>query len=320
MSYESFVSVGRRRRRGFTLVELLVVIAIIGVLVGLLLPAVQAAREAARRMSCSNNLKQIGLALQNYHDTHLSFPPAFIENHGWMLNTYLLPFTEQGALYEQLNTGVRMDVTNATTLSLCRTVLPGYLCPSSDEPDPSQHAKYSINGQRIGVSNYLGVMGPQDFRCQATGATVNGIFFQGSRTKMRDITDGTSNTFIFTERSSHRSKWRGGVWAGTTTVEWDSYQPAAPPVYYCGKYGYEGLRNSLAWVISPYGLLNGNAASQTGDGPSSLHPGGCHFLFVDGSVHFITESIDAASNTVGSSMGLYQRLAARNDGQVVGEF
>lgn len=313
----------RTGRRGFTLVELLVVIAIIGILIALLLPAVQAAREAARRSQCSNNLKQIGLALHNYHDTFKVFPPGYIDEkpslgqdgHGWMLNTFLLPFVEQQSLHDQLNTRDRMNLANATTLSLARTVISGYLCPSSDEIDPTQSPDLTINGQKIAVSNYLGVMGPQDFRCGTAASGISSVFYHNSTVRMRDITDGTSNTFAFAERTAH-GKGKGGVWAGVPIASATS----ASMDCFGGAWAYESLRTALAWVISPYGLINGETASQTGDGPSSMHPGGCHFLLVDGSVRFVSETINAASNTVGVNMGTYQRLGARNDGQPVAEF
>lgn len=203
------------RQAGFTLVELLVVIAIIGILVALLLPAIQSAREAARRSQCFNNLKQMGLALQNYHDTYATFPPAFINRQGWMLNTYLLPYMEQAALYDELNTRDPMDLATPATLNLARTVISGFVCPSDAWTVPTQ-SKYAINGYTIAMGNYLGVMGPQDFRCSANGATVNSVFFMNSSIKMRDITDGTSNTFACTERATN-GKCRGGVWTGTTT-------------------------------------------------------------------------------------------------------
>jgi prepilin-type processing-associated H-X9-DG protein len=289
-------------------VELLVVIAIIGILIALLLPAVQAAREAARRGQCSNNLKQIGLGLHNYHDTHLCFPPGFIDRHGWTVNTYLLPFVEQRSLYDQLNTRNAMDLSNTTTLQLARTVLNGYLCPSSDESDRSQSPDITINGYKIGVSNYLGIMGTQDLRCWVPGS--NGLFFHNSAVKMRDITDGTSNTFAFSERSAH-GNWYGGIWAGTTIQ-----QCSGQTNYYCGTQGFEALRNALIVTIQSWGLINGTGYQY---GPSSMHPGGCQFLLADGSVRFVSQTIDAANNGP-TNMSTYQKLGSRNDGQVVGEF
>ena len=304
-----------RGRLGFTLVELLVVIAIIGILIALLLPAVQAAREAARRSQCSNNLKQIGLGLHNYHDTFKVFPPGFIDGHGWMVTTYLLPFVEQESLYDQLNTRDFMDLSIATKLDLTRTVLNGYLCPSSDEPDPTQSPDQSVNIQgtnyKIGVSNYMGIMGTQDLRCWTT--TVDGIFYHNSRTGMRDITDGTSNTFAFSERTAHGPDWRGGVWAGTTV------QVGSNAAYSCGTNGFESLRIALTLTRNGWGLINGSGYQY---GPSSMHPGGAQFLLADGSVKFVSETIDAANNTstATTTMSTYQRLGARNDDLVVGEY
>ncbi|MGI6418982.1 MAG: DUF1559 domain-containing protein [Thermoguttaceae bacterium] len=310
-----------RNLRGFTLVELLVVIAIIGILIALLLPAVQAAREAARRSQCTNNLKQIGLALHNYHDTFLVFPPGYIDEkpslgqdgHGWIVNAFLLPFLEQTGLYDQLNTTHRMDLTNATTLNLARTIVSGYLCPSSTEADATQSPRLTINDYRIGVSNYLGIMGNQDFRCWSTG--INGLFYHNSRVKIRDVTDGTSNSFAFAERSAppNRSNWVGGVWAGTTIQQADSGD------CFGGKWGYESLRNALTLTRAGWGLINTSPPTYT-YGPSSLHPGGCHFLLVDGSVRFVTETIDASYPGPSPPMSTYQRLGSINDGLTVGEF
>ena len=310
-----------RGRLGFTLVELLVVIAIIGILIALLLPAVQAAREAARRSQCSNNLKQIGLGLHNYHDTFKVFPPGFIDGHGWIVTTYLLPFVEQDSLYDQLNTRDFMDLSVAAKLDLTRTVLNGYLCPSSDEPDPTQSPDHNVDihstNYKIGVSNYMGIMGTQDLRCWHTN--VNGIFYHNSRTGMRDITDGTSNTFAFSERTAHGPDWRGGVWAGTTVRVGDSGSAAN---HECGPLGFESLRVALTLTRTGWALINGTSANHYQFGPSSMHPGGAQFLLADGSVRFVSETIDAANDTstATTTMSTYQRLGARNDGLVVGEY
>lgn len=312
-------------RRAFTLVELLVVIAIIGILIALLLPAVQAAREAARRSQCSNNLKQIGLALHNYHDTFQVFPPGYVDEkpslrqdgHGWIVNAFLLPFAEQGSLYDQLDTRHRMNLANATTLSLTRTIVSGYLCPSSTEQDVTQSPRININvggtNYRIAVSNYLGIMGNQDIRCWSTG--VNGMFYHNSRVKMRDVVDGTSNTFAFAERSApaQPTNWQGGVWAGTTI------QQATGQDCFGGTNGFESLRAVLTLTRAGWGLINSPPPTYT-YGPSSLHPGGAQFLLVDGSVRFVSETIDAANPGPTPPMSIYQRLGAINDGLPVSEF
>jgi len=314
-----------QRKLGFTLVELLVVIAIIGILIALLLPAVQAAREAARRSQCTNNLKQIGLALHNYHDTHNVFPPGYVDGKGWLVTTFILPYVEQASLYDKLNTRDAMNLADATQLALARTVVPGYLCPSSQETDPTQNTRLGVynNGANryIAVSNYLPVTGSGDIRCNSKditsgAAAANGLFFDNSNIKMSHITDGTSNTFAFTERATDPkyTYWRGSVWAGATIQQWGSNP------WYCGTNGYEAIRWFMVATRYSWSLIN---LTTWGHPPTSMHPGGCNFVMADGSVHFISETIDAANNgdtTTAPPKSTYQRLGSRNDGLPVSEF
>ena len=144
---------GRFRRHAFTLVELLVVIAIIGILVGLLLPAVQAAREAARRMQCANNLKQMGLALHEYHDSHRTFPSGFIFPNRVFWTGMILPYVEQGPLYQTLDFRLPFNDGNLPNGAACAKYLPIFRCPSSNSPE-----RLSVQGVSNRVpSNYLGV-------------------------------------------------------------------------------------------------------------------------------------------------------------------
>ncbi|PQO43438.1 DUF1559 domain-containing protein, partial [Blastopirellula marina] len=149
------------RYRGFTLVELLVVIAIIGVLIALLLPAVQQAREAARRMQCTNNLKQIGLAMHNYHDTYQSFPSGFNNYTGWGWAAAILPFVEQRAMYDQINnTQSLMDLSNATILASAQTQLDNYRCPSDVAPALNDKSLPTVVVQEeIAYASYVASMG-----------------------------------------------------------------------------------------------------------------------------------------------------------------
>ncbi len=281
--------------QGFTLVELLVVIAIIGILIALLLPAVQAAREAARRSQCSNNLKQIGLALQNYHDVHLCFPPASFSSTlsnqlGWTV--YVLPYMEQQPLYDQFDQRIRgYTAQNAVALNRVET----YLCPSS--------RKIYSTGENAGTpampcyaTHYFGLLGPQGINpvtgsayggandnTVAHGGYANqGIMFSNSWIRIAEILDGTSNTFIVGELSWEDAAafraWHRGI-NGTTS----------------------GTSKNVEYAINliPYqGGLNFNDVSM-----GSMHPGGTHFAISDGSVRFISETID---------MALYLAAVSRN--------
>ena len=299
-----------KRRDGFTLIELLVVIAIIAILIALLLPAVQQAREAARRSQCKNNLKQIGLALHNYHDTHNVFPPGFLEGHGWTASAFLLPFVDQAPLYQQLNVNGPINLANTTILGLARTPLPGFLCPSSPEPNPQQNPDIAVvvggTTYRIAVSNYVPIGGQNDLRCNSSTTSQTGLFFANSKINFASITDGSSNTFAYAERTT-RGVTNGGTWAAVRTDAGGSN--------FCGPNNYESIRDGTIPTRNGWAMINGTGYQF---GPSSLHVGGAHFLMGDGAVRFVSENIDAVNNT--TPMSTYQKLGCRNDGEVIGEF
>src|SRR5262245_49685061 len=223
----------RRRCTGFTLIELLVVIAIIAILIALLLPAVQQAREAARRTECKNHLKQIGIALHNYHDTFRIFPPGEVgsslwpqgDDSQWGWAVMILPYIDQAPLYNLLSPGtnsLRQALNNATLLKALQTPIPYYLCPT----DPSNQLN---TDRRLGQAN-----GPNAL--VATGSFIAnhgvcawaqgsgrlpGMFAHNDGARIRDITDGTTNTFMVGERGTPAmlggDKPGAALWAGDTT-------------------------------------------------------------------------------------------------------
>ena len=281
------------RKRGFTLIELLVVIAIIAILIALLLPAVQQAREAARRSTCKNNLKQIGLALHNYHDAHKIFPygyttkdygatvaPATTANDsdlrlGWSM--FLLPFLDQANLYQFLGSNGAFDAPRwylqPALLSDpgAKSVVSVFICPS----DRMEGLNTDLGG--YGKSNYKGV-GYHD-----TSAYIFGQ--ESNRTRMRDIGDGTSNTFIVGEATANGFRL-GALWMGT-------YPTGDTAIV---------MRSTLD---DPTLLINGTSSSAF----SSPHVGGAHFLFADGKVQLISENIDGST---------YTYLGQKEDNQVLG--
>lgn len=280
-----------RRTRGFTLIELLVVIAIIAVLIGLLLPAVQKVREAASRMSCQNNLKQIGLALHSYHDNTKYFPPGFTAvasdtNRGWGWGTLILPFLEQDPLYKQIDPATNLHPTGAVPATptalhlLLQTRLEVYICPQN------RPATTNPNRGNYGTSNYVGFMG--NHTPTPTQTTIgNGVFFRGSQVHMGDIPDGTSNTAFIGERSLGQVgtiAYQGAIWSGN--------------------YG--------AWTATQRHVDSTSTSDvffgTSGFAYSSHHSGGMNLLMGDGSVRFISQSIDPA---------IQGMLAQRNDGQVL---
>lgn len=288
------------RSPAFTLVELLVVIAIIGILVALLLPAVQAAREAARRTSCTNNLKQLGIALHNYHDTHKSLPPGWIGldpnsarplaegEPGWGWASMLLPFLEQSSVAERLIDYTR-PITDSVNVGARGHVLPLLQCPSDDLPPYFDLERAGSPGQvlvNLPTASYIGVFGSEEIEvCE--GLPVgnvclgNGVFQHLVSVRFAQITDGLSYTYLVGERASRfgDSTWLGVVSGGDET---------------------------LARVL---GVADHAPNSQGGhlDDFSSEHPTGTNHLLGDGSVRLVQESIDVR---------VYQAFATRSGGEL----
>ena len=329
-------------RRGFTLVELLVVIAIIGILIALLLPAVQAAREAARRTQCSNNLKQLGLGLHNYESVHKQFPPAG-KHYAWcnhMPPTYardpnspslnfnslvlLLQYCENEALHEMYNPNAASSSYRTTgTLAgspvnsgndrLAAHRLALFRCPS-DDGDPllpiSAAGHYTIdpNSPLQGVkTNYDFAVQYWEFRCNAwkvTSTNVRRMFGENSTTKVADVLDGTSNTVAMAETTLTCANGTTPAWAYRGWVQ-VGVDPA--PATHAG-----GINVWMSpWTNPPDPAraqkpFRGKVGSWSW--PGSLHPGGCHMVMGDGAVKFMNQN---------NSTAVMNRLAAMADGTAV---
>jgi len=307
----------RRPRAGFTLVELLVVIAVIGILVALLLPAVQAAREAARRTQCTNNLKQIALALHNYHDSLEVFPPSSTSGFGAGVWNYpgsgpadpsihlhsfaslLLPYLEQGNVAAQIDYNVSaLDPVNRAVAS---QILPFYRCPSYAGKNYSDDPVYvsTVGYDKFAVRNYV-VLGARTVVGLSGAMPADGVMFPGSRTGFRDVTDGTSSTIAFAETREERS----AVWIdGTSAAVAARWTDLSSPTF---------AGNTVSINYTPYfpGGVFPNSIGQD-YGPSSFHPGGAQHAFVDGSVQFLSETMEVT---------VYDALATRAGGEVVGKY
>lgn len=333
---------GTKRRPGFTLIELLVVIAIIAILIALLLPAVQQAREAARRTQCKNNMKQLGLALHNYHDTFNLFPPAHLRTQanypgtgaltswrGFSLHSMILPYIEQSALYNQMDFNTYFDQGNNTVSR--RTKLAAFLCPSDStypgSPDQGNNSYAGSMGPNLG--QYVGPIGLRD-----------GMFCFDVPVRMADIRDGTSNTIAMAEQligdNANTAYTPGDVVRG---IAWTGSTPSKPTQNELNTYGTacqagttnHHSHNGREWSIGmPAQTLFNTAAppnwqyptcqSCTGCGwmdsqgifPSrSRHTGGVQVLLGDGSARFVSDNVDLAT---------WQNLGSVRGGEVIGEF
>jgi len=318
------------RRRGFTLIELLVVIAIIGMLIALLLPAVQAAREAAHRGSCVNNLKQMGLALQNYHDALGTYPMSYAARSrfidgatdtapGWGWAAMILPQMEQMNLFNAINFSLPVEAPQNTTGA--RTMMSPYLCPS----DPTPGAPFPIDD---GSGNVLASVAPTSYAAcvgddradSTTGLNNdglgNGVMYRNSRVRMAEITDGASQTIMVGERA-----WSitSGVWPGVITGGVVRRGPANP----CPTTG-ASYYPAATLVQAHCNVLNTDTDPDGGiDDFSSRHPGGANVAFADGSVHFLKSVLrnsgrrpDGSTIYSPSSLVL-QALGTRSGGEVI---
>lgn len=298
-------------RQGFTLVELLVVIAIIGVLVSLLLPAVQAAREATRRTSCTNNLKQVGLALHNYHDTNRSLPPGWADWDGVYsdpvrvrsahANVAILPFLEETAVLEQYDFNVRWDHENNRDLALMMPEM--YRCPSTPRageagPDGFQTSDYAYVRS---ASDWYAHLGSE-----------HAMFEINHFRKFRDVIDGLSNTLMQYESAGRTQSyvmgrvteapgwWNGSnrAWTGNFNASW----------FYPAEFTLDpnGGVPTVNWFVGSQIINTHNWTA-----PYSFHPGGIHISLGDGSVRFLTETV---------SVDVINALTSINGGEVAEEF
>ncbi len=297
-----------QKQKAFTLVELLVVIAIIGILIALLLPAVQAAREAARRMQCANNYKQIGIAAHSYHNAIGSFPmgiamwtnpgncsapPNPVNSYypGFSWSTFLLPYMEQGQIYDQIRFEDASYGSHQNFI-VSANFIGGYLCPS----DPGSKELVSFTGNRsngptepedAAVIHMAGIADSGDWTCDGTWprSDGNGLLFNLSRVKVGEITDGTSSTLFVGEIIGSKPGRHSGLF-------WISWNIAT-------------TQNGINLPVRDPSITHWTKDSF---GPSSYHPGGCHFLYADGSSHFIVETI---------SQHVLSALTTRAGGEVI---
>lgn len=289
-----------RSTRAFTLIELLVVIAIIAVLIGLLLPAVQRVREAAARTQCQNNLKQIGLALHNYHDRTGFLPPGYAalvnpdnsdRGPGWGWAAHLLPDVEQENLFRSLR--LDLDISDPANAAGRVQLLKLFRCPSDEAVHPFDVlSQTNVFVTRVAQANYVAMYGHGEIEDDPGNG--NGMFFRNSRIRMTDVKDGLSNTTAISERSNNLAiaTWTGSVTGGAT-------HPRRPGPHVDGPQGLV-----LGHTGEGAGIHTPNSRDLHVTDFNSRHPQGVNVLFGDGSVRLINENIRAATwAALGTRMG-----------------
>ena len=341
----------KRMKRGFTLIELLVVIAIIAILIALLLPAVQQAREAARRTQCKNNLKQLGLALHNYHDVSLMFPPARVRTYGTGIQAWntsnvawgarILPYLEQAAIYNSVNWNqVKGNSTasghNANPSGAMRQKLAAFRCPSDPEngagkkfnlPDGSGVVRGAAANGAYGHTNYVANLGTgtrvQGQRTSANIARFDGLMTELSSVRIRDITDGTSNTLAvaecqigFPHLQTNASGAIGPPNTSNTEVCPTSGAASTNSSRQRGNSWFYGeLPASIVFTthVGPNSRLYdcGNNTDRAVFASRSAHTGGVQVTLCDGSSRFASENID---------LQVWRDLGSRHDGNTLGEW
>ena len=296
------------RKRGFTLIELLVVIAIIAILVGLILPAVQKVREAAARMKCMNNLKQIGLALHNYHDANGKFPPGH-DNNNFSAHVYILPYVEQGNVCNTMN--MMMPYTDPSNALAMATRVKIFECPS-DPAINSVPAVWAPTNYRVNQGSGILWGLPTSTGVNAGLPAPNGPFFFDSATQITSITDGTSNTAMASE--SLVGSFNAGVTSPNNTQRLGQsvgLYPSTPDEAYqmCQSVGYQNLtyngypNTGAPWIYGYHsttiyfhvGPPNSSScmypSGRIGTAARSMHTNGVNLAMCDGSVRFVNNSI-----------------------------
>ncbi len=328
-----------RRSKGFTLIELLVVIAIISLLVALLLPAVQQAREAARRTECKNNLKQIGLALHGYEAAHGAFPPGYVSSpgipamgpvdpqfndagQGWGWQTALLPYLEQFALYDSLN--LNLPCYDPANSAAVRTPLSIFRCPSDSAGGNPAYGDtvnvLDINSQTLAVfgrSNYVANVGNSTLWCSwPVTLQPNGALYRNSNVRVVDVRDGLTNTVFVGERSSNLADtvWPGAV-PFSTHFAWPPFASIGSGGInrqYDGPGAFVGAHGGPCPYEDPVVIHPPNSPLGHSDQMQSLHSGAmANILLGDGSVR----SVDGTVN-----LGIWAGLVSRTGGEVLGDY
>lgn len=309
-----------QKRNAFTLIELLVVIAIIAILIGLLLPAVQKIREAANRMSCTNNLKQIGLGLHNHHDSYLYFPAGFTAiappggdvAPGWGWSFHVLPYLEQDNMWKSQDQ--TQSVTNSALLA---QKIKMYTCPSDVQNQNFQvyaSGGIAINNVFAAPSSYAAFVGGDETEV-TTGDSkgmFHGIFYRNSKTRIAEITDGTSQTAMVAERACGITQ---GTWAGALSGARMRLGKGNPAYI---------LNPNMDYDPDLFGLIHSNWVNATNnqsddggtDDASSYHTGGANHLFADGSVRFIRNISGAKGQNPTADRQAYWAIGTKSDGDL----